>query len=52
MGGSRGLAAAPEITQTPREEEQSQQAQTINIQLCILQTSSRVQQNNKQNDKM
>lgn len=27
MGGSRGLAAAPEIRQTPWEEEQGQQAQ-------------------------
>lgn len=28
MGGSRGVATAPEITQTPREE-QSQQGQLI-----------------------
>ena len=29
MGGSRGLSAAPEITQTPWEEEQGQQARLL-----------------------
>lgn len=31
MGGSRRLVAAPEITQTPWEEKQGQQAQLLTV---------------------
>lgn len=42
MGGSRGLAAAPEITQTPREEEKGQLAQLLTL-LCIFRKITRAQ---------
>ena len=42
MGGSRGLAAAPEITQTPREEEKGQSAQPLTL-LCIFRKITRAQ---------
>ncbi len=36
MGGSRGLAAAPEIRKTPWEEEQGQQAQLFSFSYAYL----------------
>ena len=36
MGGSRGLPTAPEITQTPREERQGQQAQMLTFTYAFL----------------
>lgn len=36
MGGSRGLAAASGITQTPREEEGGQQARLLTFSYAYL----------------
>lgn len=36
MGGSRGLSAAPEITQTPWEEIQGQRAQLLTFTYAYL----------------
>lgn len=36
MGGSRGLVAAPEITQAPGEGAQSQQAQLLTVSYAYM----------------